>query len=110
MAVPDMQLRGACIALLLGCLLSAFSLPALAERGIPWNQLTDGEQEVLQKHRRSWSSYDRGEQSRLQRGARSYLELPREKREAVRRKRDEYKRMSPEERERLRKQYSRERR
>ncbi|MDH5469753.1 MAG: DUF3106 domain-containing protein [Gammaproteobacteria bacterium] len=104
-AVPDMTLRTTTIALLLGCLAMASAVPALADNRVDWQNLSDGEQEMLKKYRRNWSTLDQDEQSRLRQGARNYMNLPPDKREAVRRKRDEYKKMPPEERERLRRQY-----
>lgn len=73
--------------------------------GIPWNALTPGEQQVLQKHRRDWSGYPPEKQDRLRDDAQRYLNLPPDKRDKVKRKQEQYREMSPAERKRLREQY-----
>lgn len=81
--------------------------PALADRGIPWNNLGREEQSLLGKYRGEWSQLSEQEQRRLLGGARKYLDLPPEKRRAVENQRDQYRKLSPEEREELRDRYSR---
>jgi hypothetical protein len=75
--------------------------------GTPWNNLSPGEQEVLQKHRHDWGGYPPERQDRLRDGAQRYLNLPQDKRDKIKRKQKQYREMSPEERKRLREQYRR---
>lgn len=98
--------RTAAVTLLVAAL-GTGAMPAHAEQGIPWNSLSQDEQETLHKHRKDWPNKSRQEQTRLLRGARKYMELPADKRREVERKRDQYRSMPPEERERLREKYSR---
>lgn len=77
--------------------------------GTPWNALTPGEQEILQKHRRDWNDYPPEKQDRLRDGAQRYLDLPQDKRDKVRRKQEQYRKLPPDERKRLREQYRRQR-
>jgi hypothetical protein len=83
-------------------------VPMLADKGgIPWDALSEQEQELLAKHRRSWSGYSSQEQDKLRRGARRYLELSPGKRDTVKQKHRQYEEMSPQERKRLREKYRR---
>jgi hypothetical protein len=75
--------------------------------GVPWGALSQQEQEVLKKHRRSWSGYSSQEQEKLRRGARHYLELSPGERSTVKQKHRQYEKMSPQERDRLREEYRR---
>jgi len=105
--IPE-RLRGTLAAtLLLAIMLGATTLPAQAESGIPWNDLSQEEQAVLGKHRSEWSRLTPGKQQKLRQGARQYLQLSPEKRQAVERKHNQYEQMSPREREKLRNSYRR---
>jgi len=81
------------------------ALPAVARDGIPWEALSQDEQNTLRKHRDNWTTIKPGDQQKLRQGARRYLNLPLEKRQAVKRKHHQYEKMSPEERRRLREKY-----
>jgi hypothetical protein len=78
----------------------------LAARGeIPWQSLSEEEQEALRDYRGRWEEYDTDRQQRMREGARRYQQLPPEKRRKVKQKRHEYEQLSPEERRRLREEY-----
>ena len=102
-----MNCRATVLTVFLCCLLGTMAAPALAENAIPWHKLSNGEQKVLQKHRRNWPILDYSEQTHLRRGARNYLKLSPDKLKAVNQQRNQYKNMTAEERRRLRKQYTR---
>lgn len=82
----------------------------LAERGIPWHQLSPEERSLLKQHRPRWRKYSPQRQEQLQQGAHRYLSLTPEQRREVEQQRRRFERMSPAERERLREQYLRQQR
>jgi hypothetical protein len=83
----------------------------LAQRGdIPWQSLSQEEQEALQRYRNQWDSYDGKRQQEMRRGAQRYMELPPQKRREVEQQRNQYQQLTPEERRRLREEYQRQKR
>ena len=106
----DMKHSTTCLPAVLGCLLLCLAAPALAEKDIPWNSLSPGEQQVLKKYHHNWRDLRGGEQRKLKQGARNYLQLSPGKQEAVKRKRYQYRKMSPTERQHLRNRYKQQKR
>ncbi len=97
--------------LLLGSSASASINPDrlfLAANGqIPWQSLSDEEQDALRDYRGRWHDYDSDRQQRMREGARRFHQLPPKKRHEVERKHHEYEQLSPQERRRLRQEYQR---
>ena len=82
----------------------------LAQRGdIPWDSLSQEEQQALKRYRGQWDEYSGERQQRLREGAQRYMDLPPNKRREVEQQRREYEQLSPAERERLRQEYQRRR-
>jgi hypothetical protein len=108
--IPEMKTGSALVPLLLATVMLCAALPALAQRAIPWNALSDSEQSLLQKYRGRWSGMDPAEQDRLRQGAHRYLNLPPDKRQAVERKHRQYEQMPPGERQRLKEKYRKQKR
>jgi TRAP-type C4-dicarboxylate transport system substrate-binding protein len=80
----------------------------LAANGhIPWQSLSDEEQDALREYRGHWNEYDTNRQHRMREGARRYQQLPPEKRRKIKQKHHEYEQLSPQERHRLREEYRR---
>ena len=107
------------LAVTLGALLLSGSASAainperlyLAETGqIPWQSLSNEEQDALRDYRGRWNEYDPDRQQRIREGAKRYQRLPAEKRHEVEKKRREYEQLSPQERRRLREEYRRQHR
>lgn len=99
-----MKMKRILTSILAGSLLAATAMTACADHD-RWQDLSDGEQEILRKYRGDWQGLPEDDRRRLRSGARKYLSLPPSKQDAIRRQRDQYQRMSPEERERLRERY-----
>jgi len=108
--LPFVALAITCVALLpCPSVAGARHLPVtpliLLEAGIPWNAMSPGEQQVLEKHRRNWPAYPADKQEKLRKGAQRYLELSPRERDEVERKQKQYREMSPGERRQLREEY-----
>ncbi len=103
-----MTLAGVLLAGTASAALNPDRLYLAAQGQIPWQSLSDEEQEALQNYRRHWPEYDTKRQQRIREGARRYQQLPPEKRQRLKQKHHEYEQLSPQERRRLRKQYLRE--
>lgn len=103
--IPEMAAGTALRLMILAVTLAITALPAAARDGIPWDALSQDEQNTLRRYQDNWSTIKPGEQKKLRHGAQRYLDLPPEKRQAVKRKHHQYEKMSPEERKRLREKY-----
>jgi len=78
----------------------------LAARGeIPWQSLSQEEQDALKGHRGKWDGYSSDRQERMRQGTKRYLDLPPDQRRAVDEQRRKYQELTPEERKRLREKY-----
>ena len=104
------------LALFLGALLLVGTAQAaidpqrlfLAANGhIPWQSLSEEEQEALRDYRGRWNDFDTDRQQRIREGARRYRQLPPDQRRKIEQKHHEYEQLSPQERRRLRKEYLR---
>ncbi|HEX9802778.1 MAG TPA: DUF3106 domain-containing protein [Gammaproteobacteria bacterium] len=89
-------------ALLLGLTLGL----AHAAEPLPWEQLGEAEQQVLEPYAGRWESFSPEQQQRLQQGARRWQAMDSEERAAVRERFERWQQMPAEQKQRIRERYS----
>lgn len=91
-------------------LLCGGSLTAWAEAdfpGVPWKQLSQPEQQLLQKFNQDWDQLPADRQERLRNGARQWSNMNPEERTEAHQRFQEWRQMSPDDQQRLRERFQR---
>lgn len=104
---PDSATRWLLASVLWAATGTAVALAQGDRAGVPWNQLTPGEQQLLQRFSETWDQFPPRKQERLRRGAQQWGTMTSEERQEAKQRFKQWRSLPPEQQQQLRERYQR---